>query len=81
MTYSSTTDAIDHKPVLKVISRTLRKMKVTYLHMANMMVFANPKPPLMGSCILVMLMRGKDVYMMKVNNNRKVLARRVKSDL
>lgn len=35
----------------------------------------NPELALMGSCLLVMLMRGKDVYLMNVGDSRAVLAR------
>ncbi|KAG0467612.1 hypothetical protein HPP92_018597 [Vanilla planifolia] len=38
------------------------------------MVKENPELALMGSCVLVMLMRGKDVYLMNVGDSRAVLA-------
>ncbi|RWW21333.1 hypothetical protein GW17_00014520 [Ensete ventricosum] len=80
-TQSSTGGAVDHRAVLKAISRALRKTEEAYLHMANVMVSANPELALMGSCVLVMLMRGEDVYLMNVGDSRAVLARRAESDL
>ncbi|PKA63377.1 putative protein phosphatase 2C 23 [Apostasia shenzhenica] len=41
--------------------------------MADKMVAENPELALMCSCILVMLMKGKDVYLMNVGDNRAVL--------
>ena len=52
---------IDHRIVMKAISRALKKTKVAYLHMANMMVLTNLELALMGSYVLVILMRGEDV--------------------
>ncbi|CAL9097289.1 unnamed protein product [Musa acuminata var. zebrina] len=80
-TQSSTGGAVDHRAVLKAISRALRKTEEAYLHMANTMVSANPELALMGSCVLVMLMRGEDVYLMNVGDSCAVLARRAESDL
>ncbi|XP_065045382.1 probable protein phosphatase 2C 23 [Musa acuminata AAA Group] len=81
LTQSSTGGAVDHRAVLKAISRALRKTEEAYLHMANTMVSANPELALMGSCVLVMLMRGEDVYLMNVGDSCAVLARRAESDL
>lgn len=49
LTQSSTDDAIDHRVVMKVISRAVKNTKEAYLHMANMMVFVNSTP--MGTCV------------------------------
>ena len=51
------------------------------MHTSNEMVYANPELALMGSCVLVMLMRGEDVYLMNVGDSCAVLARRAESDL
>jgi len=36
---------------------------------------------LMGSCVLVMLMKGEDVYVMNVGDSRAILAKKLKLDL
>ncbi|KAG2292252.1 hypothetical protein Bca52824_038921 [Brassica carinata] len=40
------------------------------------MVEENPELALMGSCVLVTLMKGEDVYVMNVGDSRAVLARK-----
>ncbi|THU46317.1 hypothetical protein C4D60_Mb09t03650 [Musa balbisiana] len=72
---------IDHRAVLKALSRALRRTEEAYLRMANTMVSANPELALMGSCVLAMLMRGEDVYLMNVGDSRAVLGRRAEPDL
>ncbi|RXI02241.1 hypothetical protein DVH24_026771 [Malus domestica] len=46
------------------------------LDTADKMVTENPELALMGSCVLVMLMKGDDVYLLNVGDNRVVLARK-----
>ncbi|RZR76370.1 hypothetical protein BHM03_00001142 [Ensete ventricosum] len=72
---------IDHRAVLKALSRALRRTEEAYLRMANTMVSANPELALMGSCVLALLMRGEDVYLMNVGDSRAVLGRRAEPDL
>ncbi|XP_065023733.1 probable protein phosphatase 2C 23 [Musa acuminata AAA Group] len=72
---------IDHRAVLKALSRALRRTEEAYLRMANTMVSANPELALMGSCVLAMLVRGEDVYLMNVGDSRAVLGRRAEPDL
>lgn len=66
----SINNAIDHRTVPKAISRALTKTEEAYLHM-----------PLMGSYVLVMLMRGEAMYLMNVGGSHIVLARRAESDV
>lgn len=72
---------VDHRILLKAISRALRKIEEAYLHIANKMVRTNPEPTLMGSCVLVMLMRSKDMYLMNVNDSHTILIKRIKHNL
>ncbi|KAK4345567.1 hypothetical protein RND71_035743 [Anisodus tanguticus] len=63
-----------HLDVLKALSEALRRTEASYLEITDMMVNENPELALMGSCVLVMLMKGKDVYLMNVGDSRAVLA-------
>ena len=60
--------------MLKALSEALRKTEDAYLERADEMVSNNPELALMGSCVLVMLMKGEDVYLMNVGDSRAVLA-------
>lgn len=66
--------AVNHSEVLKALSRALKKTEESYLDIADKMVMENPELCLMGSCVLVMLMKGEDVYLMNVGDSRAVLA-------
>ncbi|CDY71801.1 BnaCnng74580D, partial [Brassica napus] len=59
--------------VLKALSEALRKTEEAYLENADMILHENPELALMGSCVLVMLMKGEDVYLMNVGDSRAVL--------
>ncbi|KAH6762456.1 poltergeist like 4 [Perilla frutescens var. hirtella] len=59
--------------VLKALSEALRKTEASYLEIADMMLMENPELALMGSCVLVMVMKGDDVYLMNVGDSRAVL--------
>ena len=54
----------------------MRKTEESYLELADTMVEENPELALMGSCVLVTLMKGEDVYVMNVGDSRAVLARK-----
>ncbi|KAL5716688.1 putative protein phosphatase 2C 4 [Ranunculus cassubicifolius] len=73
--------AINHNDVLKALSQALQKTEEAYLDAADKMVMENPELALMGSCVLVMLMKGEDVYVMNVGDSRAVLAQREEPDL
>ncbi|XP_074574405.1 putative protein phosphatase 2C 4 [Curcuma longa] len=86
--YSKSTSAaaaasgsVDHRAVLRALSQGLRNTEAAFLQMANKKAATNPELALMGSCVLVMLMKGEDVYLMNVGDSRAVLARRAESDL
>ncbi|KAF9590910.1 hypothetical protein IFM89_000166 [Coptis chinensis] len=73
--------AINHDDVLKALSQALKKTEDAYLDVADKMVKENPELALMGSCVLVMLMKGQDVYVMNVGDSRAVLAQKAEPDL
>ncbi|KAI7981190.1 putative protein phosphatase 2C 23 [Camellia lanceoleosa] len=72
---------INHSDVLKALSQALRKTEEAYLDIADKMLDENPELALMGSCVLVMLMKGEDVYVMNVGDSRAVLAQKAEPDL
>lgn len=72
--------AINHSDVLKALSQALRKTEEAYLDIADKMLVENPELALMGSCVLVMLMKGEDVYVMNVGDSRAVLAQKSEPD-
>lgn len=76
----NTTNSINHSDVLEALSRALRKTDESYLDIADKMVMENPELALMGSCALVMLMKGEDVYVMNVGDSRAVLAQKAEPD-
>ncbi|KAH6765639.1 pol-like 5 [Perilla frutescens var. hirtella] len=71
----------NHCDVLKALHRALKKTEEAYLEVADEMVLENPELALMGSCVLVMLMKGDDVYVMNVGDSRAVLAQTKEPDL
>ncbi|XP_051131360.1 probable protein phosphatase 2C 4 [Andrographis paniculata] len=75
------TMTVNHLGVLKALSEALRKTEASYLDIADMMLMENPELALMGSCVLVMVMKGDDVYLMNVGDSRAVLAQKAENDL
>ncbi|OMO67773.1 phosphatase 2C (PP2C)-like protein [Corchorus capsularis] len=71
---------INHGDVLKALSQALKKTEESYLEIADKMLMENPELALMGSCVLVMLMKGEDVYVMNVGDSRAVLAQKAEPD-
>lgn len=71
---------IDHLDVLKALSEALKRAEASYLEITDKMVNENPELALMGSCVLVMLMKGNDVYLMNVGDSRAVLAQHPEPD-
>lgn len=67
---------VEHSEVLKALSEGLRKTEEGFLEIADMMFDENPELCLMGSCVLGMLMKGDDVYLMNVGDSRAVLAQK-----
>ncbi|KAL0309853.1 UNVERIFIED_CONTAM: putative protein phosphatase 2C 23 [Sesamum radiatum] len=78
--FADNTMIVNHLGVLKALSEALRKTEAAYLEIADMMLLENPVLALMGSCVLVMVMKGDDVYLMNVGDSRAVLAKKTESD-
>ncbi|XP_065866359.1 probable protein phosphatase 2C 4 [Euphorbia lathyris] len=72
--------SINHSDVLKALSQALKKTEEAYLDIADKMLVENPELALMGSCVLVMLMKGEDVYVMNVGDSRAVLGQKAEPD-
>ncbi|GMI97103.1 pol-like 5 [Hibiscus trionum] len=71
---------INHGDVLNALSQALKKTEESYLDIADKMLMENPELALMGSCVLAMLMKGEDVYVMNVGDSRAVLAQKTEPD-
>ncbi|KAL9277019.1 hypothetical protein ACSQ67_025439 [Phaseolus vulgaris] len=65
---------LSHSDVLQALSESLRKTEDSFMRTAEEMIGHNPVLAMMGSCVLVMLMKGQDVYLMNVGDSRAVLA-------
>ncbi|GAB4833804.1 hypothetical protein Ancab_032053 [Ancistrocladus abbreviatus] len=72
---------IKHSDVLKALSEALRKTEEIYFDIADKMVMQNPELSLMGSCVLVMLMMGEDIYLMNVGDSRAVIGQGTEPEL
>ncbi|ESQ49132.1 hypothetical protein EUTSA_v10022396mg [Eutrema salsugineum] len=68
---------INHRDVLRALQQALEKTEEAF----DLTVDENPELALMGSCLLVTLMKGEDVYVMSVGDSRAVLARRRPADV
>nr|KYP67052.1 Protein phosphatase 2C 29 [Cajanus cajan] len=65
---------VDHELVLGALSRALEMTELAYLDMTDKLIDSNPELALMGSCLLVVLMRDEDVYVMNVGDSRAIVA-------
>ncbi|CAI0472943.1 unnamed protein product [Linum tenue] len=65
---------VDHDLVLRALSRALDVTELAYLDMTDKVLGTNPELALMGSCLLVVLMRDEDVYVMNVGDSRAIVA-------
>lgn len=70
----------DHRAVLGALARALATTEDAYLDMADQALDEYPELALMGSCVLVMLMKDEDVYIMNVGDSRAILAQHSKMD-
>ncbi|GLT89582.1 hypothetical protein SLE2022_075600 [Rubroshorea leprosula] len=72
---SNSGESVNHSDVLRALSEALRKTEEAYLAMVK----ENPELALMGSCVLVTVMKGDDVYLMNVGDSRAILARKAEA--
>ncbi|KAL8053493.1 hypothetical protein ABFX02_05G076000 [Erythranthe guttata] len=66
--------SVDHELVLSAMSRALEVTEQAYLDMTDRVLDRYPELALMGSCLLVALMRDEDVYVMNVGDSRAIVA-------
>ncbi|XP_044502406.1 protein phosphatase 2C 32 isoform X2 [Mangifera indica] len=72
--------AIDHDAVLRAMARALESTEKSYMEMVENAFDTNPELALMGSCVLVMLMKDQDVYVMNLGDSRVILAQERQND-
>lgn len=77
---SDSVTTADHSDVLNALETALKKTEEAFLETADRMVKENPELALMGSCVLAMLMRGEDIYLMNVGDSRAILAQKGRPD-
>ncbi|KAG9150455.1 hypothetical protein Leryth_010842 [Lithospermum erythrorhizon] len=65
---------VDHELVLQAMTRALELTELAYLTMTEKVLDKYPELALMGSCLLVALMRDEDVYVMNVGDSRAIVA-------
>ncbi|XP_062232490.1 putative protein phosphatase 2C 46 [Phragmites australis] len=73
--------AAQHHQVLDALAHALRSTEAGYFAEAEARASENPELAMMGSCVLVVLTKGPDVYVMNVGDSRAVLARQAEPDL
>lgn len=65
---------VDHTNVLRAMARALETTEEAYMKMVEKDLDKTPELALMGSCVLVMLMKDQDVYVMNLGDSRAILA-------
>lgn len=68
------TGPVDHELVLRALSQALEKTENAYLDLTDKVIDRYPELALMGSCLLVVLMRDEDVYVMNLGDSRAIVA-------
>ncbi|KAJ4825585.1 hypothetical protein Tsubulata_006523 [Turnera subulata] len=71
---------VDHDAVLRAMAEALRQTEEAYMDMVEKALDKNPELALMGSCVLVMLMKDQDVYVMNLGDSRAILAQERPND-
>nr|KYP71710.1 Protein phosphatase 2C 32 [Cajanus cajan] len=71
---------VDHNAVLRAMSQALERTEEAYMKMVENNLDKNPELALMGSCVLVMLMKDQDVYVMNLGDSRVILAQERPND-
>ncbi|XP_039062604.1 protein phosphatase 2C 32-like isoform X2 [Hibiscus syriacus] len=71
---------VDHDAVLRALARALESTEEAYMEMVQKALDINPELALMGSCVLVMLMKDQDVYVMNLGDSRVILAQERPND-
>jgi serine/threonine protein phosphatase PrpC len=71
---------VDHDAVLRAMTRALQHTEEEYMEMVEKDLDKNAELALMGSCVLVMLMKDQDVYVMNLGDSRAILAQERPND-
>uniref|UniRef100_A0A2P2LMY2 Protein phosphatase 2c n=1 Tax=Rhizophora mucronata TaxID=61149 RepID=A0A2P2LMY2_RHIMU len=71
--------SVDHDAVLRAMARALALTEEAYMELVEK-DFKSPELALMGSCVLVMLMKDQDVYIMNLGDSRAILAQERSND-
>nr|CAB3463660.1 unnamed protein product [Digitaria exilis] len=71
----------DEQEVLDALARALKATEEAFFAEAEARASESPELAMMGSCVLVVLIKGADVYVMNVGDSRAVLAQRGEPDL
>ncbi|XP_048231705.1 protein phosphatase 2C 32 isoform X2 [Ricinus communis] len=71
---------VDHDAVLRAMSEALEQTEEAYMEMVEKTLDKNAELALMGSCVLVMLMKDQDVYVMNLGDSRAILAQERPND-
>ncbi|XP_007051333.2 PREDICTED: protein phosphatase 2C 32 [Theobroma cacao] len=71
---------VDHDAVLRAMARALESTEEAYMEMVEKALDINPELALMGSCVLVMLMKDQDVYVMNLGDSCAILAQERPND-
>lgn len=71
---------VDHDAVLRAMARALEHTEEEYMEMVEKDLDKNAELALMGSCVLVMLMKDQDVYVMNLGDSRAILAQERPND-
>ncbi|KAG8663657.1 hypothetical protein MANES_01G236400v8 [Manihot esculenta] len=71
---------VDHDAVLRAMSLALEHTEEAYMDMVEKALDKNAELALMGSCVLVMLMKDQDVYVMNLGDSRAILAQERPND-
>ncbi|XP_074264702.1 protein phosphatase 2C 29-like [Silene latifolia] len=68
------TGPVDHELVLRALGHALEKTEHAYLDLTDRVIDRYPELALMGSCLLAVLMRNEDVYVMNLGDSRAIVA-------
>ncbi|XP_011025288.1 PREDICTED: protein phosphatase 2C 32-like [Populus euphratica] len=71
---------VNHDAVLRAMTRALQHTEEEYMEMVEKDLDKNAELALMGSCVLVMLMKDQDVYVMNLGDSRAILAQERPND-
>lgn len=66
----------DHRAVLSALARTLATTESAYLDMTSQSMGSHPELAVTGACLLVVLLRDDDVYVMNLGDSRAIVAQR-----